>query len=263
MKTKKETSRPVPPRRMCTRSVTTHAVLTEEYPKTPLFRAPRVGRFLPGLLVGLAAGIAGCESKSDFRNLSQERSETHALSSDSAAASPAGGGKDCCTNQTKPLEPGSIVASLGLVPVKIPAALVTDQTGRRLDLARDLIGRRVAAIQFIFTRCATTCPILGHQFAEVRNKLDDRMPDDFALISVSVDPEYDTPERLRELEQAPRCRAGVVVRDRTEVRNGPAAEGARGICRRSPEPSSAGARRGRSDRAGTTNQRPRLSEPVG
>ena len=99
-------------------------------------------------------------------------------------------------NQTKPLEPGSIVNSLGLVPVKIPAAEVTDQTGRRLDLARDLIGSRVAAIQFIFTRCATTCPILGHQFAEVRNKLDDRMPDDFALISVSVDPEYDTPERL-------------------------------------------------------------------
>ena len=148
--------------------------------------------------MGLAAGISGCESKTDFRNLSLERSEAQATSSEPAAASPAGAAKDCCVNQTKPLEPGSIVDSLGLVTVKIPAAEVTDQTGRRLDLARDLVGSRVAAIQFIFTRCATTCPILGHQFAEVRNKLEDRMSNDFALISVSVDPEYDTPERLRD-----------------------------------------------------------------
>ena len=42
--------------------------------KKPHSRGARIGRFLPGLLVGLAAGTSGCESKTDFRNSSREGS---------------------------------------------------------------------------------------------------------------------------------------------------------------------------------------------
>jgi protein SCO1 len=153
-------------------------------------------RLLIGVFVGLAAGISGCESVTDLENDVSEEREAAALAPGSANASLKGGDGDCCVDKTAAIEPGSIVDLLGLVQVKMPRAEVIDQTGRRLDLARDLIGTRVAAIQFIFTRCVTTCPILGNQFGEVRKRLADQMPNDFALISISVDPEYDTPERL-------------------------------------------------------------------
>ncbi len=159
-------------------------------------RRPTTRRLLIGFFVGLAAGISGCESMTDLENDISGGRKTPAPAAGSVSASLKGGDGDCCADKTAAIEPGSIVDLLGLVQVKIPRAEVIDQTGRRLDLAHDLIGRRVAAIQFIFTRCVTTCPILGNQFAEVRKRLADRMPNDFALISVSVDPEYDTPERL-------------------------------------------------------------------
>jgi protein SCO1 len=159
----------------------------------------RVRAFLRGLLVALAAGISGCESTTDSRDKGDLERADPAISPGSAAAP--GSGTDaaaCCVEKTTASEPGSIVDLLGLIPIRIPTAQVIDQRGRRLDLASELIGTRVAAIQFIFTRCVTTCPILGNQFAEVRRRLADQMPNDFALISISVDPEYDTPARLND-----------------------------------------------------------------
>ena len=47
-------------------------------------------------------------------------------------------------------------------------------------------------------RCATTCPILAGQFEGVRARLGDAMGRDFLLISVTVDPEYDRPETLKD-----------------------------------------------------------------
>ena len=108
------------------------------------------------------------------------------------------GKADCCKTASAADPEASIGDSLGLVPITIPEMRVTLQNGRSADLARDLVGSRVAAIQFIFTRCVTTCPILGNQFAEVRRRLGDRLTKDFALISISVDPEYDNPERLND-----------------------------------------------------------------
>ena len=82
--------------------------------------------------------------------------------------------------------------------MNLPESHLTDQAGRPVDLVRDLIGNRVAAIQFIFTRCTTTCPILGNQFGRVRTLLGDQMAKDFALISITVDPEYDRPDALKD-----------------------------------------------------------------
>lgn len=64
----------------------------------------------------------------------------------------------------------------------------------RLDnfLARD----RPVLMQFIFTSCATICPVMSATFAQAQSDLLEAAPDT-RLISISIDPEYDTPERLR------------------------------------------------------------------
>jgi protein SCO1/2 len=52
-------------------------------------------------------------------------------------------------------------------------------------------------MNFVFTTCTTICPPLGASFARLRKLLDDRGGRDVRLISVSVDPATDTPERLK------------------------------------------------------------------
>ena len=119
-----------------------------------------------------------------------------ATSSPPAAAS--SGSADCCKPADLDESGSPTPDDLGLARITIPEAHLTDQTGRPVDLVRDLIGDRVVAIQFIFTRCSTTCPILGNQFGRVQTLLGDRMAKDFALISMTVDPEYDRPEALKD-----------------------------------------------------------------
>ena len=80
---------------------------------------------------------------------------------------------------------------------KIPDIPVYDQDGRRLNFYSDLIKGKIVAINFIFTTCTTICPPLTATFRRVQQDLtQERLP--VQLVSISVDPVTDTPERLRE-----------------------------------------------------------------
>lgn len=87
----------------------------------------------------------------------------------------------------------------------IPDVPVRDQNGRRLKFYTDLVKDKTVAIDFIFTSCTTICPSLTATFRRVQEDLATRAPA-VRLISVSVDPITDTPERLREF--ATRFKAG-------------------------------------------------------
>ncbi|XXF78037.1 SCO family protein [Myxococcaceae bacterium GXIMD 01537] len=75
----------------------------------------------------------------------------------------------------------------------LPAFSFTRQDGQPFGLAQ-LKGRAWVA-NFIFTRCPTICPLFTQKFKGVQEAtadLGERLP----LVSFSVDPDYDTPERL-------------------------------------------------------------------
>lgn len=76
-------------------------------------------------------------------------------------------------------------------------AVYTDQTGRDVRFS-ELIHERRVALQFIFTSCGTICPPMGAQFGALQKLLEQRGIDDVHLISVSIDPARDTPDRLAE-----------------------------------------------------------------
>lgn len=80
---------------------------------------------------------------------------------------------------------------------KIPDAQVVDQNGKQLNFYTDLIKGKTVAINFIFTTCTTICPPLTATFRRVQQDAAARGLD-VQLISVSVDPTTDTPERLRD-----------------------------------------------------------------
>jgi protein SCO1/2 len=73
-----------------------------------------------------------------------------------------------------------------------------DQDGREVRFYSDLVRGKLVMMNAIFTRCPATCPVQAGIFARVQEQLGDRLKRDVRLISVSLDPVYDTPERLRE-----------------------------------------------------------------
>lgn len=83
------------------------------------------------------------------------------------------------------------------VKMSIPDLPLLDQDGKQIHFYRDLIKDKVVAINFIFTTCKTICPPLTATFSRVQNLMGARLGKDFYLISISVDPAIDTPQRLK------------------------------------------------------------------
>lgn len=84
---------------------------------------------------------------------------------------------------------------------QVPDFQLTNRDGKTIGLS-DLAGKPWIA-DFIFTRCPASCPIMTTRMARLNEDLD-RV--DFRLVSISVDPEHDTPavlQRYAESFQAP------------------------------------------------------------
>jgi protein SCO1 len=79
----------------------------------------------------------------------------------------------------------------------IPDVEVLDQEGKRIHFYSDLIKGKVVVISFLFTSCKFYCPMQGDSLSKVQSLLGERLGRDINLITVSLDPENDTPERLK------------------------------------------------------------------
>lgn len=77
-----------------------------------------------------------------------------------------------------------------------PNIPLTSQKGERVGFF-DLIEGKVVAINFIYTKCADSCPMETARMLEVQRLLGDRVGKDVFIYSISIDPEHDTPQRLR------------------------------------------------------------------
>ena len=80
--------------------------------------------------------------------------------------------------------------------LKIPDTPLLDQNGRTVRFGPDLVDGKVVAVNFVFTTCTTVCPPMGANFGKLQSLLGDRAGKDVHLISVSIDPAVDTPQRL-------------------------------------------------------------------
>ena len=90
-----------------------------------------------------------------------------------------------------------VSSSEQLSKLNIPDIELLDQNGRKIHFYTDLVKGKTVVINFIFTTCTTICPPLGATFARVQKELGDKAGRDVRLISISVDPATDTPERLK------------------------------------------------------------------
>jgi protein SCO1/2 len=88
------------------------------------------------------------------------------------------------------------------LPVMGPAPEfdLTSQDGRRVRLS-DYRGK-VIAITFIFTECPDICPMLTSNMSQVQQLLGTAFGKTVAFVSITIDPETDTPPVLKEYAEA-------------------------------------------------------------
>ncbi len=76
--------------------------------------------------------------------------------------------------------------------------LVRDD-GKTVSLPAELNDGRPVVLNFIYTSCTTICPMSSQVFEQFQERLGARQP--VHLVSISIDPEQDTPARLRAYAQ--------------------------------------------------------------
>ncbi len=82
----------------------------------------------------------------------------------------------------------------------VPQFTLTNQDGKRLSL-KDLRGK-ILAITFIYVSCADTCPLLTAKMAGIQDRLGAAFGPEVNFLSITVDPERDTPEVLKRYAEA-------------------------------------------------------------
>jgi protein SCO1 len=83
-----------------------------------------------------------------------------------------------------------------------PNLPVVTQDGKTLKFYDDVIKGKIVLISFIYTNCPDICPLTTARIAQVEEKLGEIVGRDIFLISLTVDPERDSPERLKSFAEA-------------------------------------------------------------
>lgn len=88
-------------------------------------------------------------------------------------------------------------APAAAVRVQLDDIPLLDRHGVERRLKSDVLGDRVAVVNFVYTTCTTVCPIASATFAQLQQRLGARLGTQVRLVSITVDPQRDTPARLR------------------------------------------------------------------
>lgn len=83
-----------------------------------------------------------------------------------------------------------------------------DQNGETHRLYADLMRGRVVLVNSFFSTCTGVCPVMARKIKDIRKAFPDRVGKDFIVLSISVDPVVDTPERLHEYAKHLRVGSG-------------------------------------------------------
>jgi len=77
---------------------------------------------------------------------------------------------------------------------RVPEFSFTDQNGKTIT-NKDYLGK-VYVVEFFFTTCPTICPKMNYNLVQIQNSFKDF--ENFGVASFTINPEYDTPEILKE-----------------------------------------------------------------
>ena len=80
---------------------------------------------------------------------------------------------------------------------QVPDVVLLDQEGNEIQFREYLDSGKPVIMDFIFSTCTTICPVLSVSFAYFQKKLGERAGE-VMLVSISIDPDNDTPDLMKE-----------------------------------------------------------------
>jgi protein SCO1 len=109
---------------------------------------------------------------------------------------------------------------------QVPDFVVVNQNNKQVHL--DSFRGHVLLVTFVYTRCPfkNYCPLVSHDFAEIyaQTKKDPKLAKSVRLLTVSFDPQHDTPAVLRKYGESFRSVTGSAPFDRWEFATASAKE---------------------------------------
>jgi len=84
----------------------------------------------------------------------------------------------------------------------MPNLPVVTQDGKTLRFYDDVIKDKIVVVNFIYTTCPDICGLTTARLSQAEDKLGDMVGRDIFFVSLTVDPENDTPEKLKEYADA-------------------------------------------------------------
>lgn len=89
----------------------------------------------------------------------------------------------------------------------LPDVTLVNQDGKKVRLKSLIESGRPVIVDFIYATCTTICPVLSVSFTNLQKKLQDS-PQKPQLVSITIDPEHDTPKIMKEYLQRYRAKPG-------------------------------------------------------
>ena len=90
---------------------------------------------------------------------------------------------------------GHTAIKRSLIQARVPHVILVRDDGAKIDIGAELEAQHPVYLNFIFTSCGTVCPVLSQTLAVLRDRLGPERSE-VRMISLSIDPDYDTPPRL-------------------------------------------------------------------
>jgi len=78
---------------------------------------------------------------------------------------------------------------------------LTNQDGKKVRFYSDVLKGKTVVVNAFFTTCTSVCPPMNRNMEKIQEALGDRVGKDVFLVSITVDPEVDTPARMKEYAQ--------------------------------------------------------------
>jgi protein SCO1/2 len=79
----------------------------------------------------------------------------------------------------------------------LPAVTLVRDDGQTVSLRNELDDGRPVVLTFIYTSCTSICPLVSQTLSQLQSELGPAR-NRVHMVSISIDPEHDTPSRLRE-----------------------------------------------------------------
>ncbi len=96
--------------------------------------------------------------------------------------------------------PDGVQATRTTVQYTVPKVRLIRDDGKAVSLPEEMNDGRPVVLNFVFTTCGSICPLMSQIFAQFQRRMG-KEGGEVHLMSISTDPEQDTPVRLREYAQ--------------------------------------------------------------